>query len=134
MYEFYSRSPPLNLITFIIQANAIMLAQERHEAILRSHLEKHDCFVELGTELKSLEPQPDHVVAHLVLHREGAEVTEDVEFSYLISAEGAHSVVRKSLGWSFLGETTKSQNLVIGDIHVKKGLSNDVSILVFCFY
>ncbi|KAK0466826.1 FAD binding domain-containing protein [Desarmillaria tabescens] len=102
--------------------NPIMLGQDRHEEILREHLARYGVTVELGTELVSFEQFPDQVVSRIVKTRNGQQYEESVESRWLVGAEGAHSVVRKTLGLTFLGETRKGDNLVVGDIHVKKPL------------
>ncbi|PBK69099.1 hypothetical protein ARMSODRAFT_957421 [Armillaria solidipes] len=102
--------------------NPVMLGQDRHEEILREHLARYGVTVELGTELVSFEQFPDRVVSHVVKTRDGQQTEESVESQWLIGAEGAHSVVRKTLGLTFLGETRKGDDLVVGDIHVKKPL------------
>ncbi|KIM82983.1 hypothetical protein PILCRDRAFT_53725, partial [Piloderma croceum F 1598] len=42
--------------------NALIIGQNVTEAILRSHIEKYSCHVELSTRLESFEQQSDHVV------------------------------------------------------------------------
>ncbi|PBK99861.1 hypothetical protein ARMGADRAFT_1008343 [Armillaria gallica] len=102
--------------------NPVMLGQDRHEEILREHLARYGVTVELGTELVSFEQLPDRVVSRVVKTRDGQQSEESVESQWLIGAEGAHSVVRKTLGLTFLGETREGDNLVVGDIHVNKPL------------
>ncbi|KAG7445126.1 uncharacterized protein BT62DRAFT_951494 [Guyanagaster necrorhizus] len=102
--------------------NPIILGQDRHEAILREHLARSGVAVELETELVSFEQFPDRVVSRVAKARDGQQFEESIESQYIIGAEGAHSVVRKTLGLTFLGETRKGDNLVVGDIHVKKPL------------
>jgi 2-polyprenyl-6-methoxyphenol hydroxylase-like FAD-dependent oxidoreductase len=105
-----------------------MLGLERHEAILRAHLEKYGCKVELGTELRSFtqDPKSDSVDVQLVKHVDGNEVPEKVTVPWVVGADGAHSQVRKLLGLTFLGDSRSSENMVVGDIHMKKGPSRDV--------
>ncbi|KAK0466827.1 FAD binding domain-containing protein [Desarmillaria tabescens] len=86
--------------------NPIMLGQDRHEEILCEHLARYGVTVELETELVSVEQFSDRVVSRIIKTHN----------------EGAHSVVRKTLGLTFLGETRKGDNLVVGDIHIKKPL------------
>lgn len=102
--------------------NPVMLGQDRHEQILREHLAKYGVTVELGTELVSFEQFPDHVVSRVIKTYSGQQSEESIDCQWLIGAEGAHSVVRKTLGLTFLGETRKGDDLVVGDIHVKKPL------------
>ncbi|PBK69100.1 hypothetical protein ARMSODRAFT_1004391 [Armillaria solidipes] len=102
--------------------NPIMLGQDRHEEVLREHLARYGVTVELGTELVSFEQFPDRVVSRVIKTRDGQQTEESVESQWIVGAEGAHSVMRKTLGLTFLGETRKGDNLVVGDIHVKKPL------------
>ncbi|KAJ7120993.1 FAD binding domain-containing protein [Mycena epipterygia] len=101
-------------------ANALSLSQERHEEILRDHLHKLSCTVELGSELRSFEQFPDHIVAHITkTNAEGNQAEESTTFDWLVGTDGAHSVVRKQLGLSFLGETPAEQHVALGDIVVE---------------
>lgn len=119
------------LNALVLQPNILALGQDRHEAMLRSELEKHNCFVELGTELQSFEHHADQVVAHISTTRDGVEHTETTKFAWLVGTDGAHSVVRKQLGLSFLGESIKMDPFAVADIHVKKGLAKDVGRRIF---
>ncbi|SJL13735.1 uncharacterized protein ARMOST_17183 [Armillaria ostoyae] len=98
----------------------IMLGQDRHEEVLREHLAKYGCEVELGTELVSFEQSADRVVSRVLKTRDGQTVEETIESRWLIGSEGARSVVRKTLGLTFLGETRESENIVVGDIKIIK--------------
>ncbi|KAK0501681.1 FAD binding domain-containing protein [Armillaria luteobubalina] len=100
--------------------NPILLGQDRHEAVLREHLAKYGCEVELGTELVSFEQSADRVVSHVLKTRGGHTVEETIESRWLIGSEGARSVVRKTLGLTFLGETRQNENIVVGDIMIIK--------------
>ena len=110
--------------------NGLMIGQDRHEGILRSHLEKFGCTVELGTKLQSFEQYPDHVEVELIkTSQDGKEnIAEKAQFAWVVGADGGHSVVRQQLGLNFLGETRDNMQIVVGDIHVKKGVSRDVSL------
>jgi len=70
----------------------MLLGQSKLEGILRSHLEKYGCFVELGTELLSFEDDGERVLAKLVKRKDGEEIPETFEASYLIGADGARGV------------------------------------------
>ncbi|KAJ7580145.1 FAD binding domain-containing protein [Mycena floridula] len=117
--------PPMDEVTpSCPYPNILFLGQDHHEAIFRSRLEALGVSVELATELISLEEHPDRVVAHLVSIRNGKEVPETAEFHWLVGADGAHSIVRKQLNLSFLGETREEGYIVSGDIFIEEGLSN----------
>jgi 2-polyprenyl-6-methoxyphenol hydroxylase-like FAD-dependent oxidoreductase len=103
--------------------NGMNLGQEGHEAILRKHLEKYGVKVELGTELVSFTQDNDKVDVVLKKVENGNE--EKVSVKWLVGADGARSVVRKTLGLSFLGEEQPLEGTVLGDIYMKNGLSRD---------
>ncbi|KAE9407920.1 hypothetical protein BT96DRAFT_914279, partial [Gymnopus androsaceus JB14] len=96
--------------------NTRVLGQSTHEGILRQHLQdEYGCFVELGSELLSFEQYSDRVVARIE-----QQVTETASFEFLVGADGAHSVTRRQLGLTFLGETrSNTEGLIVGDIHLK---------------
>ncbi|KAJ6494759.1 FAD binding domain-containing protein [Mycena vitilis] len=100
------------------------VSQDRHEEILREYLRELSCTVEIGCELRAFEQSPDRVVAHLIkTDADGQQQEEHTAFDWLVGTDGAHSVVRKQLGLSFLGETRTEQNMALGDI-VVEGLDN----------
>ncbi len=109
------------------QNDPILLGQDRHEEVLREHLAKYECEVELGTELVSFEQSADRVVSRVLKTRDGQTVEETIESRWLIGSEGARSVVRKTLGLTFLGETRESENIVVGDIKIIKPQLDEVS-------
>ncbi|KAK0466820.1 FAD binding domain-containing protein [Desarmillaria tabescens] len=100
--------------------NVILLGQDRHEEILREHLVKFGCEVELGTELVSFEQSADRVVSRVLKTCDGQTVEETISSRWLVGSEGARSVVRKTLGLTFLGETREGENMVVGDIKIIK--------------
>ncbi|KAF7309285.1 FAD-binding-3 domain-containing protein [Mycena indigotica] len=96
--------------------NTMNIPQDAHEAVLREALAALGCTVELGVELASFEQQPDFV--RVTLKRAGGD-DETAEVAWLVGADGAHSVVRKGLGLSFLGETHEEQEMFLGDIEIE---------------
>ncbi|KAF9002997.1 monooxygenase [Cyathus striatus] len=104
--------------------NPTMVGQNHLEAILRAHAKKYGVEVELATELVKFEEHGDHVVAHLLKTVDGKETSELVKCSYLVGADGAHSIVRKQLGLSFNGKTIEG-HAEIGDVVIKEGLSSE---------
>jgi 2-polyprenyl-6-methoxyphenol hydroxylase-like FAD-dependent oxidoreductase len=101
-----------------------MLGQQYHEEILRSHLEKMDTVVEFGSELKGFEQFEDHITVQIVHRSNGEESLEETQVPWLVGADGAHSIVRKTLALSFLGETREDDEMVVGDIKVRAGLED----------
>ncbi|KAJ7485703.1 FAD binding domain-containing protein [Mycena latifolia] len=103
--------------------NPVTLSQEVHEEILRGYFSALGGVVELGTELRTFDQFPDHVVAQIVkTGPDGKETTETTDFDWLVGTDGVHSYVRKHLGLSFLGETKEEQYVLVGDIVVEEGL------------
>ena len=103
-----------------------MLGQNHQEKILRSHLEKMGTMVEYGSELKGFEQFEDHVAVQIVHRSNGEESVEETQVPWLIGTDGAHSIIRKTLDLSFLGETRVENTMVIGDIKVKTGFEHKV--------
>ncbi|KAF8185934.1 FAD binding domain-containing protein [Mycena galopus ATCC 62051] len=97
--------------------NSLSLSQERHEEILRAYLQNLSSSVELGSELLSFEQSADCVFARILkTDSDGKQAEESARFDWLVGTDGAHSVVRKQLGVSFLGETKEEERLALGDI------------------
>ncbi|KAF8178164.1 FAD binding domain-containing protein [Mycena galopus ATCC 62051] len=99
-----------------------IVRQDGHEEVLRAHLQEFSCSVELGCQLVGFEQFPDSVVAHIVkTDSDGNQLEERTRFDWLIGTDGAHSVVRKQLGLSFLGET-RAGHMVLGDFTIEDGI------------
>lgn len=82
-------------------------------------MEKLGTAVEFGSELHTFTQFEDSVTAEIVKRNaNGQETIEKADFAWLIGADGAHSIVRKTLGVSFLGETREEQGAVIGDLRI----------------
>ncbi|KAJ7769132.1 FAD binding domain-containing protein [Mycena maculata] len=106
--------------------NPVSISQEVHEEILRRYLTELGGEVELGTELRTFKQFPDHVWVHIVkTDSAGVESTEITKVDWLVGTDGVHSVVRKQLGLTFLGETKEEQHVLVGDIVVEEGLDRD---------
>ncbi|KAG1745464.1 FAD binding domain-containing protein [Suillus paluster] len=92
-----------------------VMGQQVLDVILRRHLEKFSCSVEMGTELRSFEQSEQGVTG--VLEKNG--VSETFDTKWIIGADGAKGVVRKQLGLTFLGETKDDTRMITGDIRLK---------------
>jgi 2-polyprenyl-6-methoxyphenol hydroxylase-like FAD-dependent oxidoreductase len=115
------------LVLTLAQTNPVSISQELHEGVLREYLSELGGTVELSTALRSFEQFPDHVVAQIVkTGADGTERTEVAKFDWLVGTDGVHSVVRKQLGLSFLGETKEEEHVLVGDIDVDEGLERGV--------
>ena len=77
------------------------LPQWRTEAILREHLESLGLEVEFGTEVRSIEDDPDGM--RVTLDTGGR--TEAVTAAYVLGAGGGHSITRHSMQEHLAGET-----------------------------
>ncbi|KAI6105247.1 FAD binding domain-containing protein [Pisolithus croceorrhizus] len=108
--------------------NSKAMGQPTLEAIVREHLAKLGCTVELGTRLVSF-VQDEKCVRVKIAKNYGddrEEVEEDIEVAYLIGADGAKGITRKQLGLTFLGSTREGDCMVLGDIRLEaKGLDRD---------
>ncbi|MET7758211.1 FAD-dependent monooxygenase [Streptomyces sp. NPDC005389] len=76
------------------------LPQYETERLLEEYVAGFGTHIERGTELVSFVQDPDGVTALL---RGASGVTEELRVPYLIGCDGAHSVVRKTLGLSYEG-------------------------------
>ncbi|KAG2362741.1 FAD binding domain-containing protein [Suillus spraguei] len=90
------------------------MGQQFLDVILRRHLEKFSCSVEMGTELHSFEQSNQGVTA--ILTKNGMSETFDTK--WIVGADGAKGVVRKQLGLTFSGETRDNIRIVTGDIRL----------------
>jgi len=93
---------------------AIMLPQSETEELLLDLLRERDGRVEWGTEFVAFEQGPDQVVSH-VCRADGSE--ENIASAWLVSCEGAHSVIRKQAGMTFHGEALP-QTFYMADVEV----------------
>ena len=84
------------------------LPQWRTEEILREHLDSLDLKVEFGTEVTSIEDDPEGV--RVALDTGGR--TESVTAAYMLGAGGGHSITRHSMHEHPTGETYDGQYLV----------------------
>ncbi|CCM01287.1 uncharacterized protein FIBRA_03336 [Fibroporia radiculosa] len=120
--KFYMYPPeePTPSVPFI---NLWGLGQFLAEEILRTHLKRYGCEVELSTELMSFEQHDDHVTAHIELMGPKVMIFA-FPYDLRVMRGPATGIVRKQLGYTFQGETL-SRQLVFGEIEMK-GLSPDV--------
>ena len=94
---------------------ALMLPQSDTERLLEERLEGLGVKVEREVETTSLDLRDDSATA--VLRRnDGSEETASAD--WLVGCDGAHSVVRHSVGAPFVGETMDS-DWMLADVHVR---------------
>jgi 2-polyprenyl-6-methoxyphenol hydroxylase-like FAD-dependent oxidoreductase len=91
----------------------IAIPQYTTERILREELATHGVQVERGLRVAGFEQDADGVTATV----DGGGAQQTVHASYLIGADGAHSVVRKGLGLTFEGAAFEEQYM-LGDVEV----------------
>ena len=91
------------------QPVGLVIPQNRTEALLEQHLQRHGGRVEWGTQLLAHRQTPHGIEAELSA-ADGASwrMTAD----WLVSCEGAHSSIRKAEGIEFGGHTGSSQFLM----------------------
>jgi 2-polyprenyl-6-methoxyphenol hydroxylase-like FAD-dependent oxidoreductase len=92
----------------------LLIQQNETERILEEHLATLGVKVERQLELQRLEQTPDYVTGTLA-HSDGSE--ENVEATWLIGCDGAHSLVRHQLGMSFEGSTMLN-DWILADLHI----------------
>ena len=103
------------------------MGQDRFEALLVEHLERLGGTVERGVELRNFTQDATKVSAELV-KVDGS--IEHADFEFLVGCDGGHSPVRHILNLSFLGETREGEGMFVGDIIIKKGISDVRSVPV----
>lgn len=102
----------------------IGLPQYATEAVLRAELATRNVSIERGVRLSAFEQDADGVTATLST-LDGSE--QAVRARYLIGADGAHSIVRKTLGLTFEGAAFAEQYM-LGDVEVDWSLPHDYNV------
>ncbi|WP_021595769.1 FAD-dependent monooxygenase [Actinomadura welshii] len=103
--EMGERKEPSDAVPY---PNGLMVPQWRTEEILRDRLEELGGRVERG-ELAGFAQDAEGVTAVL------ADGTT-LRAAHLVGADGGRSVVRKTLGIAFAGETREEERMLIGDV------------------
>jgi 2-polyprenyl-6-methoxyphenol hydroxylase-like FAD-dependent oxidoreductase len=91
----------------------VLIPQYATERILTEELAFRGVVVERGTRLAGFEQDSDGVTATLT----SADGDETVRARYLVGADGAHSLVRKTLGLTFDGGAFEEEYM-LGDVEV----------------
>ena len=94
---------------------ALMLPQSDTERLLEERLNKLGVVVERQVEVVRFTHGEAGVKA-LLRHHDGGE--ENVSADWLLGCDGAHSIVRNSLGVEFAGETLDS-DWMLADVHMR---------------
>ena len=96
-------------------------AQTETERVLGEHLESLGVTVDRGVELVALSQDAEAV--HVTLrHADGS--TEQVSSSWVIGADGGHSIVRKMVGTKLEG-CFEGQRILLGDVDAEHSLDLD---------
>lgn len=107
----------------------LLLSQSETERILREQLARQGVAIEYGTEMiafaqpeSSYQPGMNGGVAAVLRNSKGD--LEELEAAYLISAEGSHSLVRRTLNFQFQGKSL-DQSYALADLHLDGDLPDD---------
>ncbi|GAB4021546.1 FAD-dependent monooxygenase [Spirosoma koreense] len=91
----------------------LWIPQFQIEAALRKQLATGGKYVELATELISIDQNDDGVTATVLQDNVPGQIT----CLYLVAADGGRSFVRKFLQVGFAGETREAVRMLVGDVH-----------------
>ncbi|MER7951523.1 FAD-dependent monooxygenase [Streptomyces sp. NPDC096079] len=100
------------------------LPQYETERLLERYVARLGTVIERGTELVSFTQDRDGVTARL---RTASGTDEELRVPYLIGCDGAHSVVRKTLGLSFGGGAFQ-EAFMLGDVVADWDLPHDYGV------
>ena len=98
----------------------LLLSQNDTDRILREALESEGAAIEWGVKMIAFGQGSSGVTATLE-HSDGS--IEEIRPAYVIDAEGAHSIIRSTLGLEFKGKTL-DETFVLGDVHITSDLPN----------
>jgi 2-polyprenyl-6-methoxyphenol hydroxylase-like FAD-dependent oxidoreductase len=104
-----------------------MHEQSKTEKNFLDFLKKHDKHVTYDTEVLSL-TQHENEIEAVLKHKDGKE--ETILAAWVVGADGAHSLVRHTLGIPFAGNTYK-QSLFVMDCKVETDLPTDELTAMF---
>ena len=98
----------------------LFLSQNETDRVLREALQSEGAAIEWGVKMIAF-GQDSSGVTTTVEHNDGS--MEELRPAYVIDAEGAHSMIRSTLGLDFKGKTL-DETFVLGDVHVSGDLPN----------
>jgi 2-polyprenyl-6-methoxyphenol hydroxylase-like FAD-dependent oxidoreductase len=105
----------------------LMIPQSETERLLEAHLESLRGKVERSVELTAFADTGEGVTCTV---RRAGGATEAIEASWLIGCDGAHSLVRNTLGVGFLGDTLPT-NFILADVHLDGFKLPDAELSIF---
>src|SRR6201999_2349779 len=94
----------------------LLIQQSETERLLEEQLETLGVKVERRVELQSFKEGESSITGRIA-HADGSE--EQIEASWLIGCDGAHSTVRHGLGMDFQGSTMLN-DWVLADVHISE--------------
>jgi 2-polyprenyl-6-methoxyphenol hydroxylase-like FAD-dependent oxidoreductase len=98
----------------------LFLSQNDTDRILREALASEGAAIEWGVKMIAFGQDASGITATLE-HSDGS--IEGIRPGYVIDAEGAHSIIRSTLGLEFKGKTL-DETFVLGDVHITGDLPN----------
>lgn len=104
-----------------------MHEQSKTEKIFIEFLKKHNKHIKYDTEVVSLTEQEEEIEA-VLKHKDGKE--EKVLATWVVGADGAHSLVRHTLNIPFAGNTYK-QSLFVMDCKIETDLPTEELTVLF---
>ncbi|KDQ12569.1 hypothetical protein BOTBODRAFT_56631 [Botryobasidium botryosum FD-172 SS1] len=99
--------------------NPVILPQDITEGVLRDHLQKYGIQPEFGKELVGFQQDDDGVTAQILSLEKEEDSEETLRVGWLVGADGAKGIVRKTLSLAFLGETREGEGALIADMKIK---------------
>ncbi len=110
----------------------LVISQRDTELVLIDALRERGVEVDWGTELRSLTLEPNAALVELVRHdARGLEEIERVRADWVLGADGAHSKVRQTIGFGFLGERDP-EPWSLADVRLEPALPTELSLLFGC--
>jgi 2-polyprenyl-6-methoxyphenol hydroxylase-like FAD-dependent oxidoreductase len=106
---------------------ALMIPQSETERLLEERLVELGVSVERSVEVTSISKNAEGATASLT-HPDGRQ--EVISADWLVGCDGAHSIVRHSLGASFDGETNES-DWILADVHMSGYATPDTEASVY---
>jgi len=129
--NLYAGREPLVQLRFVAPRNAsgrdafepraILIPQNQTEALLIDYLEELGGSIEWRTTFVGYDGRPDGVVSRVTRHDSSCE---EIQSTWLVSCEGAHSMVRKQAGIAFRGKTYPLA-FFMADVRLKGSLPHE---------
>ncbi|KLO17521.1 hypothetical protein SCHPADRAFT_994344 [Schizopora paradoxa] len=97
----------------------LTVPQYLHERAIREHIHKMGGKIDLGVALESLQEEAEGVTVELSETKDGKRTVVKERYDWVVGTDGGHSIVRKSAGIVFLGETREDERMYIVDCKVE---------------